>query len=170
MLILDASTLILLAKIGLLETFVVNFSGELFIPNKVNDEVRCGKSEEIPFVVTLIEEKKIQVVKVREGRQIKKLMMDFTIDSGEAEAIVLALQKKGSLVGTDDKNAIRACKILKINFTTAIAVLIRTFEKKLIDKEDALVKLQKLETIARYRRAIIEDAHRQITGSNSNVY
>jgi predicted nucleic acid-binding protein len=170
MLILDASTLILLAKIGLLETFVVNFSGELFIPNKVNDEVRCGKSEEIPFVVTLIEEKKIQVVKVREGRQIKKLMMDFTIDSGEAEAIVLALQKKGSLVGTDDRNAIRACKILKLNFTTAIAVLIRTFEKKLIDKEEALVKLQKLETIARYRRAIIEDAYRQITGSNSNVY
>ena len=170
MLILDASTLILLAKISILEIFVLNFPGEVFIPRKVNDEIRRGKSEEIPFLVKLIEEKNIQVVRVGESRQIKKLMMDFNIDSGEAEAIVLALQKKNSLVGTDDRNAIRTCKILKINFTTAIAVLIRTCEKNLIDKKEALLKLQRLETVARYHRVIIEDAKRQITGGDADVH
>jgi predicted nucleic acid-binding protein len=96
--------------------------------------------------------------------------MDFNIDSGEAEAIVLALKKKGSLIGTDDRSAIRACKILKINFTTAVAILIRIFEKNLIDKKETLIKLQKLERVARYHRAIIEDAQEQIAGGDSNVH
>jgi predicted nucleic acid-binding protein len=93
-------------------------------------------------------------------------MDDFNIDSGEAEAIALALQKKVSMIGTDDRNAIRACRILKIDFTTAVAVLIRTFEKKLIDKDEALVKLQKLDSVARYSRAIVEDAQKQIAGGD----
>jgi predicted nucleic acid-binding protein len=170
MIIFDASTLILLAKISLLENFLLNFLYEVFIPKKVKDEVLRGKSEEVPLLVKLIEVKKIQVIKIREGQQIKKLMTDFSIGSGEAEAIVLALQKKGSLVGTDDKNAIRACKILGIPFTTTIAILLRTFEKKLLDKKTALLKLQKLEMIARYHRTIIEDAESQIRGNDSNVY
>jgi hypothetical protein len=70
----------------------------------------------------------------------------------------------------DGRNAIRACKLLKINFTTAIAVLIRTFERNWIDKKEALVKLEKLETVARYHRAIIEDAHKQITGGDSDAH
>jgi len=47
---------------------------------------------------------------------------------------------------------------------TAIAILIRTFEKNLIDKDEALIKLQKLEVIARYSRAIMEDARERIEG------
>ena len=91
-------------------------------------------------------------------------MDDFNIDTGEAEAIILALQEKVSIIATDDRNAIRACKILKIEFTTAIAVLIRAFEKKLIDKDEALIKLRKLELVARYSRAIVEDARKRIEG------
>jgi predicted nucleic acid-binding protein len=163
MFVFDASTLILLAKITLLETFVTNFPGEVFIPKKVKDEILQGKSEEILFVIKLIETGKIKIVKIRESRQTRKLMTDFNIASGEAEAILLALKETGSLIGTDDRNAIRACKILKIRFTTAVAVLIRIFEKNLIDKEDALIKLQKLKAAARYRQAIIEDAQKQIT-------
>lgn len=167
MVIFDASTLILLAKISLLELFVMNFAGEVLIPEKVRDEVYFGKSEETPLLRKLIEIKKIRVAKTADDRQAKKLILDFNIDSGEAEAILLALKKKGSLVGTDDRNAIRACKILNIHFTTAIAILIRVFEKQLIDKNEALRKLQKLDTVARYHRTIIEDAQEQIKGGDS---
>jgi len=82
----------------------------------------------------------------------------------EAEALTLALQEKAALVATDDRNAIRACKILKIDFTTAIAVLMRAYEKRLITKDEAIIKLLKLESIARYNRNIIEDARQIIEG------
>lgn len=40
-----------------------------------------------------------------------KLMEDFNIDEGEAEALILAIQEKAIMVATDDRNAIRACKL-----------------------------------------------------------
>ncbi|MBI5026405.1 MAG: hypothetical protein HZC12_06725, partial [Nitrospirae bacterium] len=55
-------------------------------------------------------------------------------------------------------------KILKVEFVTAIAILIRSFEKGLIDRDEAIIKLQKLQSIGRYNRAIIEDATKQIKG------
>jgi len=164
MIVLDASAVILLAKIDLLEIFVSNFSGRVLIPEKVREGVCIEEMGEAPLIVKLIKDKKIQVLKVKNGKPTKKLMDDFNIDTGEAEAIILALQEKVSIIATDDRNAIRACKILKIEFTTAIAVLIRAFEKNLIDKDEALIKLRKLELVARYSRAIVEDARKRIEG------
>ncbi len=40
------------------------------------------------------------------------------------EAIVLALSKQG-LLGIDDRKGINACKLLRIPFTTAMAILVR---------------------------------------------
>lgn len=162
MIVFDTSTMILLAKIDILELFISSFHGKALAPRKVKEEVCQGESEETPFIVQLITDKKINVLEVENRKLIHKLMEDFPIDVGEAEAIVLALQEKASLVATDDRNAIRACKLLKMEFTTAIAVLMRTFEKGLLDKEEALLKLQKLESIARYGKTIIEDARKEI--------
>lgn len=44
---------------------------------------------------------------------VRKLMDDFSIDVGEAEALTLALNKKDAMIATDDRNAIRASKLLK---------------------------------------------------------
>ena len=94
-------------------------------------------------------------------------MEDFNIDEGEAETLTLAMEKKASLVATDDKNAIRACKIMRLDFTTAIAVLVRACERNLIQADEALVKLQKLQSFARYKKTIIETARNQIEGAAS---
>jgi predicted nucleic acid-binding protein len=59
----------------------------------------------------LINEKKIQVLKVKNAKAVMKLMEDFNIDEGEAEALILAIQEKAIMVATDDRNAIRACKL-----------------------------------------------------------
>lgn len=58
----------------------------------------------------------------------------------------------------------RACKILKLDFITAVAVLIRAVEKGLIEKDEGLAKLQKLQSVGRYSKAIIENAEQQIQG------
>ncbi len=158
MIVFDSSTLILLAKTDLLELFVLDFRGKVLIPLKVKAEVCIEKREETPLIVKLIKDKKIEVFEAKNSRQIKKFMDDFNIDAGEAEALTLAVQEGAGIVATDDRNAIRACKLLKLDFVSAIAVLIRAFEKNLIDRDEAVVKLQKLESIGRYSRTITEDA------------
>lgn len=162
MVVFDASTIILLAKIDLLETFISDFNDRVLIPEKVRDEICRETRKETPALTKLIEDKKLIVLKVKNDALLKKLMEDFAIDAGEAEALALALQEKAAIIATDDRNAIRACKLLKIEFTTAIAVLLRAFEKNLIDADEARIKLQKLVSVARYKRVIVEDAKKQI--------
>lgn len=164
MIIFDASTLILLAKIDVLDLFISNYSGQVCIPVKVRAEVLRKGSAETPCIAGLIKDGKIEVVEVKEEGRIQKLMADFNIDSGEAEAIVLALHKKKALVATDDRNAIRVCKFLKLDFVTAISILIRAVEKRLLSKNEAVLKMEKLEFVGRYKKSIIADARMQIIG------
>lgn len=166
MIIFDASTLILLAKIDLLELFISNFKRKVLVPESVASEVSQVEYEDSPIIRKLLEDKKITVLKVKNKKQVDKLTVDFNIDQGEAEAISLAIQENIHFIATDDRNAIRACKMLKIEFITAIAILIRAFEKQLIDKNEALLKLQRLVYIGRYSKAIIADAEKQIKGGN----
>lgn len=165
MILFDASTLILLAKIEMLEIFLTDLDRKVAIPEKVNEEVFEGSSPEGPLIAKLIQDRRIDVLKTKERKLVLRLMEDFNIDEGEAETLTLAVQKKASLVVTDDKNAIRACKIMKLDFTTAIAILVRVCEKGLIQADEAFAKLKKLQSFARYNKAIIETARNQIEGA-----
>jgi len=95
---------------------------------------------------------------------VKKLIEDFGLEIGEAEAIVLCVERESEILATDDKNAMNACKVLRIGFTTAINILIRMYEKRLIEKEKALMKLSNLKIVGRYKAGIIEDAKRRVGG------
>jgi hypothetical protein len=169
MIIFDASTLILLARTGILEVFISNFSGRVFIPEKVKEEVLAKDNEGAPEIAALIESGRIAVLRSRDNKVQRKLMKDFSIDLGEAEAIALALHEKGAVVATDDGSAIRACKLLKLDFVTAVVILIRATERNLFSKGQALSKLEKLESIGRYKKAIITNAKRQIRGGDENA-
>lgn len=116
------------------------------------------------FILKLIQEDRIKVVPVKDTEQKKKLIKDFNIYSAEAEAIVFALQKDCKVIATDDRNAIRACKVLGLDFVTAISVLIRAYEKGFLDRAEALSKLERLTIIGRYSKKIINDAKTRITG------
>lgn len=164
MILFDASTLILLAKIDILDIFIANFAKKVAISNKVREEVLDGSTPDVPFIRKLIQEGKIEVLKSKEKKLARKLIEDFNIDEGEAEPLAIAIEKKASLVATDDKNAIRACKIMKLEFTTAIAILVRACEKGLIEGDEALTKLQTFQSLARYKKRIIETARNQIEG------
>lgn len=164
MIVFDASTLILLAKIDLLDLFSASFTGRIIIPEKVKQEACRGGMEETPLINRLLKDGQIEVMRVKERRTVRKLEEDFSIDAGEAEALALAIENSAALVATDDRNAIRACKAVKMEFTTAIAFLVRAFEKKLIDRNEALSRLEKLESIAGYKQSIIADAKQQLQG------
>jgi hypothetical protein len=159
MLIFDSSTLILIAKVELLDVFLKDIGMEIAIPKAVEDEC-CGgkKTFDALFIRKAVDESRIKVRGVSNRKLVTKLEEDFGMGRGESEAIALALQEKALLVGIDDKNGINACKLAGIPFTTAVGILVRSCEKGLIDRRDALVKLAALAKFGWYRKAILEDA------------
>jgi predicted nucleic acid-binding protein len=109
-----------------------------------------------------LDESRIRVIAIKERKLITKLGEDFGLGSGEAEAIALAVTAKARILGIDDKNGINACKLLGVAFTTAIGILVRMCEKRLLTKSEALAKLDGLATHGRYKKSILEDARRRL--------
>jgi predicted nucleic acid-binding protein len=157
MVVLDASTAILLAKVELLDAFLRDVGQTVIMPKQVQEEC-CGRdSLDARLIMRSIAEKRITVKTVERRGAFPQLVGDFGLGRGEAAAIALALFRK-SLVATDDKRAINACKVLKIPFTTAISVLTRMYEKGLIQRHEALEKLEALAVYGRYKNEIIAAA------------
>jgi uncharacterized protein len=159
MVVLDASTLILLAKIEALELFLTGSKLQVAIPVEVEKEC-CAvkKSLDALIIQNALDQSRIKVFEVKNRRLVTKLRADFGLGRGEAEAIALALEEKAQIVGIDDKNGINACKLLGIPFTTAIGILVRMREKGLLTGKEALTKLAALATYGRYKQSILEDA------------
>jgi hypothetical protein len=161
MLVFDSSTLILTAKIELLDAFLndIGIGMEIAIPQAVEHECCGGKRTlDALMIRKALDESRIKVRSVRNRKLVTKFEADFSMGRGESEAIALALQEDALLVGTDDKNGINACKLAGIPFTTAVGILVRSCQKGLIDRGDALAKLSALAKYGWYRNVILEDA------------
>jgi predicted nucleic acid-binding protein len=163
MIIFDSSTLILIARIDLLDPFLAGADSRVAIPTEVAREC-CGVKRTLDalMIQKALEESRIQVVAVKNHKLIAKLQVDFNMGRGEAEAIALAVKEKAQLLGIDDKNGINASKLLGIPFTTAVGILVRSCEKSLLNHGDALAKLTALAEYGRYKPAIVEDARRRM--------
>jgi predicted nucleic acid-binding protein len=163
MIVFDASTLILIAKAELLDSFLTGIGLEAAIPVEVEKEC-CGvkKSLDALLIQKALDESRLKVIAVKNRKLVAKLQGDFSLGRGEAEAIVLALAEKAEVLGIDDKNGINACKLLGIAFTTAIGILIRSCEKGLLTGSAALAKLGTLARHGRYKESILEDARRRL--------
>jgi predicted nucleic acid-binding protein len=155
----DASTLILIAKVELLDLFLANVNVAVVIPGEVEKEC-CGSKKTLDAVIIqrALDESRIKTVLVKNRRLVAKLQADFSLGRGEAEAIALALNEKAGVLAIDDKSGINACKLLGIAFTTAVGILIRSREKGLLETSDALERLSSLAKHGRYKDSIIEDA------------
>ncbi len=169
MIILDASTLILLAKAELLTVFleaVRDEAGEeVAIPKEVEKEC-CGApySPDALWIRAAIEEKKIRGIGLKNRKVVETVLLHFSLGKGEAEAIALAVAENAALVAIDDKQGINACKFLGIPFTTAIAILVRIREKGRIERDEALNKLELLVKFGRYRAEIVEQGRAALEG------
>jgi len=163
MFVFDSSTLILTAKMELLDLFLSEIGMEVAIPRAVENEC-CGgkKTLDALMIQKALDESRITVRSVRNRKLVLKLEEDFSMARGESEVIALALQQKARLVGIDDKHGINACKLVGIPFTTAVAILLRSRQKGLIDRGDALARLSTLASPGRYKSSILEYAKRRM--------
>ena len=159
--VFDSSALILLAKIGLLDVFMDDFPGNILISKAVEQECTMKHSTDAQLIQNRVKEGRIKVRQVRDRKLCFKIGQDFNINLGEAEAIIMGRQFK-AIVATDDWNAIQACKVLRLPYTSALAILIRMREKKIIDKELAISKLGTLVDYGRYDEQIIRTVRKRL--------
>lgn len=158
--VFDASTIILLAKVSVLE--IVSKEVEIIVPECVKKEITKKESFDAKLIDKLIKEKRIRIEKTSH-KKVNKLTEDFSIEKGEAEALEMAIAKK-CIIATDDGVTIKSCKILNVKFTTAVHFLLRLYEKRVINKEIAQEKLKKLEIYGRYSYDIIKEAKIKLGG------
>ena len=159
--VFDASTLILLAKIEILPIWLTRVQAVITTQVKA-EATRQSELPDARIIAGLLAHQKIQVHHV-DSKRIKRLEKDFRLDPGEASSVLLA-KELNAVLGTDDGVAIKACKILEIPFVTAIHLLIRAHEERLIGRQETLVKLEKLQRCGRYDSRILEDAVKLIQG------
>ncbi len=155
-LVMDASSLILLGKCGLMETLSKEF--RVVIPRKVLDEVA---NEEIlkqypdaNVIAELVHQQKIEVILI--GK--RGLKYPFTLDEGETEAILLAWQMKNAILVTDDGKAIKACRYLKIPFIISPKLVTELYRLGKIGMPEARRSIEKLGIVGRYSPEIISEA------------
>jgi len=139
----------------MLDMFLNDFKGDVVIPRSVEREVTIKGTFDALLLKKRIEEGKIKIKSVKDDNA-NKFMQDFNINIGEAESICLAMGGEDSILATDDKKAITACKLLGINFTNAPNILIRFREKMLLTEEQAGEKLNLLIKNGRYKKEITE--------------
>jgi len=164
-LIFDSSTLILLAKAELLDVFLDDFAGRPLLPGAVEAESAGapGRRPDALLIRQRILEGRLSVQDIKQPKVLLRLVQDFRLGPGEAEAIVLALEiGDTAVIATDDRNAIRACKVLRIGFVTSLGILVRAVEKGLVTPADGARFLERLRHYGRFRDDIIAEIARQI--------
>ncbi|MBI4488385.1 MAG: hypothetical protein HY694_04820 [Deltaproteobacteria bacterium] len=161
MLVSNTSTLVLLAKIGLLEKFAET-SPKVAIPTQVRTEYAFERNSYYARLIDrLINEKKIEV-KYVDDKALAAVLRNFRLDRGEAAAYLLYKRGKYEAVLTDDGELIKLCKLDGIPFLCALSVVIRLYEKGLISRGEARERISKLNKIGRYSSAIYEHFSRQL--------
>ena len=160
MIVFDSFTLILLAKVELLVRVVEET--EVIITDIVEKE--CTRKQELldaMLIKKLIEERKVKVEHYHIGKECKKIEKGFNMGTGEVSSLLLA-RKKGWILATDDKQALKVCKVLRISFLTAVHFLVRIYENGIISHELVLAKVKTLERVGRYNPDIIKNVLKKI--------
>jgi predicted nucleic acid-binding protein len=156
-LVLDTSTAILLAKIGLLRDLAG--PGEHWMAETAFREATAKDVDDASLIRNLALEGLIR--RATPTGHKSGYEKDFKLDAGEAETIALA-RERGAVAGTDDGPAIRCLKVLGLPFTSAIALLAAMAEARSVAPDLALELLTKLERFGRYDPRILEDVARRI--------
>lgn len=161
----DASSLILLEKIKLLIKLIEN-KVNLIMPAEVYKEaVEKGKERKYADAFTIeekINKELLKVKKIKNQMAVNKIMMDFGIEKGEAESIVLFKEIEADILATDDGLAINACKALEIPTSGCPAFVTESYHKKIINKQEALDMIKILGKVGRYSNDIIFQTIRNV--------
>ncbi len=159
--ITDATSLILLAKVDLLEIFVDR--NDVIVPRLAYEEVIKGKDkgrEDSMLLERLVAEKKLLIVSPNKAmkNKIEKL---FNLRGGELEVVTLAFGKKHTIL-TDDKKCLNAAKAMKIDFITSLDMVVAMYRKGAIGKETARECVNGLEEYGWYTKDLIKSYQEMI--------
>lgn len=156
LLIMDASSLILLGRCGLIEVLSQVFS--IIVPqgvlNEVVNEETLKQYPDANIISELVKNKKIEVFSIEK----QKFQFPITLGEGEIEAIILTRQMENSILVTDDGKAIKACRYLRIPFIISPKVVTALYQLERISFADAKTSIDKLRIIGRYSPEIIAEA------------
>ena len=159
--VMDSSTVILLAKTSTLETSLKEHN--IQITKEVYAEVMEGKNKMLPdalLLERLHQENKINLVSANE-QLTKKIAGDFNLENGEASTIAVAIKDKKA-VASDDRQARKAAKIQNLQLTGAIGIIINLFKKGKITINKATQALKTLEEQGRFEKYLIEKANEDL--------
>jgi predicted nucleic acid-binding protein len=155
MIVFDTSTLVLLAKLDLLQ--IVADNNELWIPQQVKREA-LAKPElyDARLIQGMIAAGSLRVSGEISVAGCRSLQGQFNLDIGEAAALLLA-KKRGAAIAIDDGAAIKTAKIMGLPFLTAVRFLVEFYDRGRIDQKTALAKLDTLAKVGRYDARILGD-------------
>jgi hypothetical protein len=156
-LVLDASTAILLARIGLLRD--VAGAADVWMGEVAFREATAKDVDDARLIRTLMGEKLLRRASIKSGGA--EFARDFRLGPGEAGTIALA-REMGAIAGADDGPAIRCLKVLGLPFTSATALLVALVEVGEVTPDLGIELLDKLERFGRSPPRILEDAARRI--------
>lgn len=163
--VFDFSSLILLAKITLLEAFMELFE-KARIPNEVyNESVTRGKEKgviEVKIIENMITQKLIDVRTVKNVGKVNELNEIFNLDRGESESIVLSEELNPDLLVTEDERARKVAEIFKIKFTTCPDIVLFLFKQGKISRDKALACLEDLQKFGWYKDWVIQEVKERI--------
>lgn len=161
-LVVDACSMILLAKAGVLE----ELTGwkEIIVTKGVYDEVIEGKNKQLVDALVLEKlagENKIMIDGSVHKELTKRLIGDFGLGIGEAESIALALNADMVIV-TDNKQGRKTAKIHGLELLGSIDIITVLHKAKKIGKEKAISALKILREHGWFHDYIIEEALREV--------
>ncbi len=163
MLIFDSSSMILLAKAGLLEKLVAD--REAVIPVLIYTEaVIRGKDkgrEDAYRIESLVKSGKIIVQEPKKSTCIEIGNL-FNLHGGERDVLALAKDMNIKSIICDDKKAINAGKVLGFKFTTALNITVAMCMKGKISKSEAEEIIDILDEFGWYSNKIIKKARQDL--------
>jgi len=148
--VIDSSTLILLAKAGLLDKVIDHAKTKMTIPQKVLDEAtRKEGLADAQLIKRRVSDQTIDLRPVKDRQLYAKIVKDFNMGLGEAEALTLCLEHQGTLI-SDDKKAMNACKVFQVPFATAANLLVELHRTKHLSREETQAAIYSLGRFGRY--------------------
>lgn len=153
-LVMDACTLILLAKASVLETVLKNF--EVSTTQEVYDEVLAGKENK--FEDAFLVERLRHLMTIVKGKESKKFAKDFNMGEGEASIIAFAVSNKKYIVATDNRQGRKAARVSMLPLVGSMELIVNLNTKGKINKEKAVSALKSLQKEGWFDNYLIEKA------------
>ncbi|MGV9172601.1 MAG: hypothetical protein ACOC44_17085 [Promethearchaeia archaeon] len=156
--ICDSSILILISKLEILDLLIKAFK-KVIIPSAVFKEAveqgKLQKKMDAFLIERKIDDGKIGIENIKKVKEKKRIIRDFNLHDGESEAIVLYLEKNADLLGTDDKQTLKVCKIFGIKYFTTPLFLSRCYSNQMLSRQMSLLKFDKLLEFGWYKEDLI---------------